>query len=277
MTKFTLKFLVFLVVLATVPLMATGPRISAHLIPTNKNEIFALDMPPFISTEVNRGGMLSEIVTVAFSEEKKEVAITIVPLRSMIKYYIVQENALAVMGRHVVLEKEYKTTFVSFPLYLASESYVYYKPLNENKIHYNGKLSSLQGLTYGASSGEDVKAYKKESIKVKQSRALSMFKKLKKGSVDFISLPKESVKWFLNEKFSDDKKDFTFIDGSDKLNPIKIYFNLSNAKGKELAAAFKKGFRKITKNGKYISILEKYEKNPSKVKFQLNYIDKSLK
>lgn len=271
-----LKFLVLIGMLFAMPLMATGPRVSPNLISVKKNEIYALDLPPFISTEVANEGALSEIVFTAFAEENIEVIINIVPLQSMLKYYLAEENALAVMGRHLGINTNAKHSLVSMPLFVSTEEYIYYKPKHK-KLSYEDTRSNKKDLTYGASKGEDVTAYQKASINVKKSRALSMFKKLKQESVDFISLPQESTQWFLENKYTDEKNSFAVVEGSSRLIPIEIYFNLNNPQGKKLASAFKKGLQAIVKNGKYTKILEKHIKDPSIIKLQTDHIHDALK
>jgi len=274
--KNRLNFLILLIFSLTIPLMATGPRVSTNFLTLDENEIYALDIPPFISTEVSGGGAISEIVNAAFSEEKMSIAITTVPLQSMIKYYFTQEKALAIMGRNLGVSEKDKKSLISIPLYIASENYLYYKPLHPKGLEFKGELLNLKGLTYGASKGEDTSSYKNKNIKVKKGRALSLFKKLKKGTIDFISMPSLSRQWFLEKHHSKDKNNFTVMEGISKTVAIKLYFNLNHSKGKEFSDSFKKGLRSIVQNGKYASILKKHIKNSSDVKLQLKFMDEFL-
>ena len=175
-----LYILVLMTLFFNASLMATGPRVSTLAVAVDKNEIFALDLPPYVSTEVDQGGILSEVVKAAFDEVNMEVQITIVPLQNMLKYYYSQENAPAFLGRHLGLSPKKKSTLVRIPLWTAHENYFYYKPLHLKGLEFRGKLSNLKGLTYGAAKGENATAYKSAGVKVKKSRALSLFKKTKK-------------------------------------------------------------------------------------------------
>lgn len=258
--------------------MATGPRITSILISPDKKEIFALDLPPpFISTEVQKDGMINEVVMAVLQEAKINVIITTLPLQSMVMYYLKQENSFGVMGRHLGLTADDKKSLISIPLYVANESYYYYKPLHEKSLEYKGKLSNLKKLVYGASKGENVSAYKKVGIKVKKTRTLSLFKKLQQGRVDFISLPNQTAKWFIEKKFSQYQNDFVTMKTSSKTQTISLHFNLKHPKAKESAESFKKGLRAIVNNGKYTEILSSYIKNPSEVKSQLLRMHKFLK
>ena len=270
-----LYILILMALFFNTALMATGPRITT-MIHVDKNEIFALDLPPYISTEISQGGVLGEIVKAAFDAAKVDVYITIVPLQNMIKYYYTQENAAGFMGRHLGLVLEKNKSLVKIPLFLANEKYFYYKPLHPKGLDFQGKLSSLKGLTYGAAKGEDVTAYKNAGIKVKKSRALSFFKKLKAGTIDFISMPEGSVEWFLEKRFANSKDDFAMIKGESNKVDISLYFNINNPKGKKMEQAFKKGLKNILENGKYATILEKYFKK-DEVSLQLKHIHKSIR
>ena len=257
--------------------MATGPRITSALISPDKKEIFALDIPPFISTEVKDGGILTEIVAAALKEADIDAVTTILPLQSMVKYYLTQESAFGVMGREIGLSLDDKKSLIAIPLYVTDESYIYYKPSHKKALVYDGKLSNLKTLTYGASKGEDVSSYKKAGIKVKKTRMLSLFKKLQNSSVDFISVPNQTAKWFIENKFNDYKGDFTAMKTASKKTTISLYFNLKHPKGQESAKSFKEGLLKIVENGKYADILGAYIKNPTEIESQENYIRKFLK
>ena len=192
---------VLLIIVLSTSLMATGPRVTQSLISPDKKEIFAIDLPPFISTEVEAGGALKEIVVAACKEADIDIFVTILPLQSMVKYYLTQENAIGIMGRHMGLSSKEKKSLVEIPLYEAKEKYLYYKPNHKQALSWDGKLKNFKGLTYGASKGEDFSKYKELGVKVKKARALSLFKKLKSGKVDFISVPGESAAWFIKKEF----------------------------------------------------------------------------
>lgn len=256
--------------------MATGPRITTVVMAVEKNEIFALDLPAYISTEISQGGIISEIVSAAFDEVKMEIHITTVPLQSMIKYYYTQENAPGFLGRHLALDAKKKSTLVEIPLLSASERYFYYKPLHPKGLAFKGKLSNLKGLTYGAAKGEVVTMYKNAGIKVKKSRTLSLFKKLKNGSIDFISMPKESAKWFLEKRFTKNKDDFVMMKEEGETVDVSLYFNLNNPRGKKMEKAFKKGLQAIIENGEYARILKK-RLTKDEVHLQTQRINKYIK
>lgn len=257
--------------------MATGPRITKSAISPDKKEVFALDAPPFISIEVENGGMLNEIAVAAFKEAKIDTVITILPLYSMVRYYLTQEKAMVIIGRYMDLNAEDKKSVITIPLYTAQESYLYSKSKHQKGLEYKGELSIFKGLTYGASEGEETGKYLEAGITVVKGRTLSLFKKLQSGTIDFVSLPDESAQWFLQNKFAEHKDDFATMQTKSVTADISIYFNLNNPDGQKSAEGFKNGLRTIVKNGEYAKILGKYIKNPDTVNMQAQNIQKFLK
>ncbi|MDO8455155.1 MAG: hypothetical protein Q7S59_11335 [Sulfurimonas sp.] len=272
-----MKLILLMLLFFSMQLMATGPRISKSTISPDKKEVFALDAPPFISTEVDNGGMLNEVAVAAFKEAKIDAVITILPLHSMIKYYLTQEKAMVIIGRYMGLSAEDEKSVVAIPLYAVQESYLYYKPKHPQGLEYKGELSIFKGLTYGASEGEETGKYQEAAVAVVKGRTLSLFKKLQSGTVDFISVPTESAQWFLQNKFAEHQGDFATMQTKSVTADISIYFNLNNPDGKVSAESFKNGLRTIVKNGEYAKILGKYIKNPDTVNMQAQSIQKFLK
>jgi polar amino acid transport system substrate-binding protein len=257
--------------------MATGPRITISVISPDKKEVFALEAPPFISTEVENGGMLNEVAIAAFKEAKIDAVITILPLHSMIKYYITQEKTMVITGEYLGLSAEEKESVVAIPLFKAQESYLYYKPKHPQGLEYKGELSIFKGLIYGASEGEETGKFKEAGITVVKGRTLSLFKKLQGGTVDFIRLPEMSGKWFLQNKFAEHQNDFVTTQAGNVKTDISIYFNLNNPDGLKSADGFKNGLRTIVNNGEYAKILDKYIKNSDAVNMQTQNMQKFLK
>jgi len=257
--------------------MATGPRITKSVVSPDKKEVFALDAPPFISTEMENSGMLSEVALAAFKEAKIDAVITVLPLHSMVKYYLTQEKATVIIGRYLGLSTEDEKSVVAIPLYSAEESYLYYKPRHPQGLEYKGELSALKGLTYGAVEGEETGKYKDADITVVKGRTLSLFKKLQGGTIDFMRVPVESTQWFSQNKFAEHKNDFSVMRTSSSTADISIYFNLNNPNANTSAESFKNGLRIIVSNGEYARILGKYIKDSEAVKLQVQYVQKFLK
>ena len=268
MKKYSVSIITILIFLG-LSAWATGPRITPQSIQVNTNEIISLDLPPFISTEVANGGMLHKIVTAAFKASKIEVLITTVPLQHMVKYYLLQENALAIMGRHLGISKKDRRSLMTIPLLQSNERYLFHKKHRPQGLGFNGKLSSLKGLRYGASKGESIVKNKSAGILVKKGRSLSLFKKLQQGKIDFMSVSPQTKKWFIKKHFAKDSQNFMMSEKiSDKVT-VALYFNTKNKKAKRISKAFKLGLKTILQNGTYAKILKEVFKNDVLVKQQV--------
>ena len=272
-----MRLFILILLFLNIPLMATGPRISSILVTPDKKEIFALDFPPFVSRDIKNGGMLNELVVAVLKEAKMEAIVTTVPIQSMIKYYLTQENTFGVLAYDASLTAVEKKSLIAIPLYVTTERYFYYAPAHKRALKYEGKLSNLKGLTYGASKGEEVSVYKRSGINVKKARTLSLFKKLQNSTVDFISLPTQTAKWFMENKFSKCKNDFKSMKTQSGSSKASIYFNLNHSNAKENAKSFTKALKTIVENGTYSLILSKYITSQDEVKLQLKHMQKNFK
>ena len=238
--------------------MATGPRVTAHIF-TPGTEIYALDFPPFISTEVVEGGLDAEIINAALKAADIDAAIRALPLGNMVKYYLTQENAIVVLGRHhLSFSAKQKKDLIFIPVSVTSESYFYYKPAQKLALSWNGKLKNLKGNTYGAHKGEDVVAYKDAGINIDFGKPHTLLKKLKSKKIDFIKLPELTAEWMIDKYFPEEKANFTQMETSIGEKPTFIVFSKNHPDGEAMAKKFSAGLSKIINNGSYMAILEKY-------------------
>lgn len=247
--------LLSLVVPASV--QATGPRVTTQLF-TPGMEIYALDFPPFISTQVDGGGLDAEIIEAVLKAVDMEGVVTAIPLPGMLEYYLAQENAIAVLGRGLKLSAKQKKNLVSIPVSVSSEKYFYYKPSHETALSWQGKLKNLKAYTYGAHKGEDVKVYRDAGIAVEFGGSRSLLKKLRSGKVDFIKLPALSAEWMIEKYHPEQKTNFVEMKTPVGEKPTYIMFNKKHADGKESAKKFSKGLSEIINNGVYQALVEKH-------------------
>jgi polar amino acid transport system substrate-binding protein len=237
---------------------ATGPRVTTSLFASDKEEIHTLDFPPFISNEVIDGGVFSAIVTHALSLAKIDATITSHPVKRIVKYYLKQENALAIIGRHLDLSEKEKESLISIPIAAIPEQYYYYKPSHPNGLNWTKSLSELKGLTYGSHPDEDVSLYKQAGINVVFGKTISLLKKLKNGTVDFIAIPPPNKEWLLDRYLNDDKDNFVKL-GEHRYNEaLYIVFNRKHKNGEDYAARFKDALATMIKDGSYQKIIEKH-------------------
>lgn len=257
-------------ILTSVSLLASGPRVTGALFKSIENEIVAVETPQLYSSQNPSGGMVFEIVKAALNSENETATLTSYPILRIVNYYLTQEKVLAALGRNLNLSADEKKNLISIPVVFIREQYMYYKPAHPKGISLGGKLSELKGLIYGAHTGEDTSAYTKAKIKVVYAESRFLFEKLKTQKVDFIKEPVLSAEVMINTNFSADKKQFGIIASEPKKSVCMILFNLQNPKAEEISKKFIKGLSTILNNGRYREIIEKYE---GKTQLSSQYIE----
>lgn len=251
---------IFLMVwLVPVAGMATGPRVTPSLFSPTTNEIFVVDFPPFVGPEVAGGGLHVEIIKAALQAGEIDAVITHLPLPRMVKYYLLQENAIAVLGRFLNLSEAEKKALVFIPISVMEERYFYYGPAHQEKLSWNGKLQNLKGYTYGASHEEDVTAYEAAGINIEHGSPRALLQKLLTEKVDFIRMPVLAVEWLLDKHFPNKKKDLIQMDPVAGEKPVFILFNKKHQQGEAAAAKFRNALSKIIEDGRYMKILTTYQ------------------
>lgn len=236
----------------------TGPRITPGLLSLEKLEIFAYEYPPLATMDMEGGGLYAEIVQEALNEEDVESVITILPVRSLVKYNLVHDSAIAILGQGWSFSEEQRKQLIVIPFCIITGEYVYYRSAHRQVLPWEGKLDNLKGYTYGAQKGEDVTAYEKAGIRVVYGNCVTLFKKLKAKEIDFLSAPNICKEWLIKKYFPDESNNFATMRVPAWEAPCVILFNKKHPEGETVAGKFTAGFEKIKQNGKYIEILEKY-------------------
>jgi polar amino acid transport system substrate-binding protein len=244
--------------LITTSLWATGPRISESNLVPNKNQIYASDYPPFATTELATGGLNSEIINAVLKISNIDAVQTIVPLQSMVKFYLTQDKALAAYARELNFNKNTRKKYIYIPISISVNNYIYYKPAHQTELTWNGSLTSFKGLTYGAYKGENVEQFKQHGITIKTGRVHSLLKKMISNKVDFIKIADLNRNWMFDKYFPDEKNNFSIINNTRTLITLFILFNKQHPNGRALAKKFKSGLSTVVNNGQYQTILEKY-------------------
>ena len=240
------------------PASATGPRVTTALFSPDKNEIHTVDFPPYISSEVIDGGVISEIINSVLSAAEIDAVITRHPVQRMVRYYLLQEHAIAAVGRRMIFTAEEKKDLIFIPVTALEEKYYYYKPTHPKGLNWGKGISGFNGLIYGSQHGENVDEYKKAGIQVKYGRSMALLKKLKRGSVDFVALPSLTVEWLINRYMGEEKENFVAMDKDAGTEMLYIIFNRKHAEGTEAAGKFKKALSEMIADGRYQQIIEKH-------------------
>ena len=217
-----------------------------------------MDLPPFIDNEQPGGGINAEIVNAAMAAGQVEFVFTALPLQTMLKYYLLEENALGVLGRDLELNAQEQANLIFVPLFIAKEEYWYHQPSQQQPLPWNGKLESLRGRSYGAFKGEDVSAYRAAGINIEYGRGKGLVGKLVSGKLDFIRLPALSIDSLLDRHYPQQRKNVTRLEPEIGEAPLFIAFNKKHSAGETIAAKFRQGLADIIANGRYREILLKY-------------------
>lgn len=83
------------------PVWATAPRFAPKMFEKNKErpiEIYASDVPPYLASNLPSGGVHAEIIQAVFQEIGVKIDLKIVPVKSLVKNALTQDNAVAVIG-----------------------------------------------------------------------------------------------------------------------------------------------------------------------------------
>jgi polar amino acid transport system substrate-binding protein len=270
--KKAVSILILFLLMFTYVVEATGPRVSPSLFTSDVSEIYAVDFPPFITTEISSGGFHAEIIDAVVQAEGIKAMVTAVPLARMAKYYLHQETALAVLGNAISFSEEEKNSLIAIPISITSEKNLYYAPKQNNAAIKEGKLSELDGIVYGAQHSEDVSQYKKAGAKVVYARIYTLFKKLVAGDVDLIRAPLLTIDWMVERYHLDKKSGFVMLKKGTQEQIHYLLFNTKYKKGREIATRFRHGLVMLIENGKYQKIIQRYISDTSEQKLRIEQL-----
>jgi hypothetical protein len=237
---------------------ATEPRITPGLLSPERLEIFTYEHPPLASMEIHSGGLYPEIVQAALNKENIKATITILPVKSLVKYNLVQDNAIAIIGDGWNFSEEERKQLIVIPFCIIYGGLYYYRPAHKQELSLDGNLLNLKGYTYGAQKGEDATAFEEAGISVRFGNILSHYKMLKDRKIDFFSAPNISKEWIVSKHIPGENNSYLLINNSSWETSSPIIFNKNNIEAETVAKKFLAGLIKIKQDGIYINIFEKY-------------------
>jgi len=243
------------------------------LFTANENEVHSVDFPPFVSSEVVDGGMVSEIVRTALSRANIHADITIHPLRSMVLYYLTQENAMAMLGRHTHDLSQNPDKLITIPVITLDENYFYYQPKHPQGLKWEKDMKQLKGLTYGAHEGEDTSRFEKVGVHIVKGRTMSLIKKMVRGEVDFILAPSPTMEWLLKRYLSSEANKFTTVKDKMHKEAMVIAFNPNHKEATKAAQQFKAALAAMKKDGTFAAIVNRHLGGSEHGKLYLRRLD----
>lgn len=253
------------------PAIATGPRVTPSLLSPEKNEIFALEMPPFATADIPGGGLFTEIVLEALKAKRVDAVIETLPLTRLVKYYLLHEVSLAVLADGRNLTGVERKGLIVVPFYVISGRYFYYKPAHKDLVQWNARLEHLRGHTCGAGREEKVDKDPQGTVHITYDRPIMLFRNLKRGSLDIVSAPDLVTQWIIGTQFPGERQNFGTMETAGWEVPASIIFNKRHPEGEVTARKFIQGLSAIIRNGRYNEILEKFH---GKGQIPANYKDR---
>ena len=257
-------------------LLATGPRVTQSLFVASENEVFAAEQPPFISSITVAEGLVTHIADTALKAGGDDVVITALPLRSVVKYHLFQEQAIAALGSRISYTDIEKEGLIFVPVLVSMAHYIYYQPMQKTALNWDGHLKSLSDLRYGALKGEDANAYTKAGVEVIFGSDRSLIKKLKSGAIDFIKLTPMAEDWLLNKHASNEKGNFVRMNRA--ANEVVFYmaFNKHHSNGEAIALKAKNELMKMVDDGRYVKILNEHSNKSKDAKVYVQLLKRYL-
>lgn len=237
--------------------LATGPRVTTSLFSPHHNQIHAVDFPPFVSSEVVDGGVVSEIITTAMRRSEIDAVVTTHPVERMVYYYLLQEKVMAVAGWHFDFTKAQREQLIFVPVVSLTERYFYYKPSHPQGLNV-ANATDLKGLRYGAHQGEETERYSKAGAEVVYGRTVTLLKKLQRGEVDFICAPPRSVEWLLERYMKNEKQNVIAMPEEAEPDVFYMVFNRQHSLGEQAAEKFRAALIAMEKDGTLARITSKH-------------------
>jgi len=251
-----LSFIMFLLFSTTS--WATGPRVTPSMFVDDLMQVYAVDFPPYVSNDLDSGGLNVEIVDSVFKRAGIDVPHNILPVTNMVKYYLLEENALACHANQMYFSEQESAKLIFIPIAVATEKLYYLKSAHQNGLPWTGQIASLKDYTYGAYREESINVFVEAGVNVNTGSARSLLKRLESQQADFIKMPELAINWLLNNLYTELKDDVIAVEKSESTVPLYIVFNTQHPEGKSIAEKFKSGLDENIKQGDYLAILRKY-------------------
>jgi len=236
---------------------ATGPRVKPSLFLDDTNQLYTVNLPPFINSKTKERGLLLEIINTVLKVENISGTINILPSKNMTKYYFSQENALAIIGHDFNFSKKTQQKSIFIPI-LSVDEYYYTHASVKQSIPWQGKLTDFKNKVFGTIKGNNITQYKAAGIKIKYGRLPTLLQKMQRGQIDFIKLPQLSFNTALNNFSAKEQQAFIKLEPKASATNLGIVFNKQHAEGNQSAEKFKSGLNKIITNGELAKILQKH-------------------
>ncbi len=261
--QFVLLFL--LMIMLPTWVSATGPRIKQDIFAPNPNQIYALDFPPFVTTELPTGGIAVELVTNLLKAQSLDAVINTLPVASMMKYYLLQEQALGLITSHLQINKEEQKDLIYIPLLQIQQYFYYFQAKHPEGLPWNGDLKTLAHLSFGVNEHENLEPYKKAEINLQTGKNSALYEKLHAGQLDFIADSPLTVNWYLDKHYLSEKTQFIKMQPKAGDELLYLIINKKHPQGDVIAKQFQMELGKMLTNDQYNTLLTQQLGNGQKL------------
>lgn len=214
----------------------------------------ANESQPYWSSAMPMYGMCGEIVYAASRAAGIKSLITFKPLKRLI-----EDDSNNDLGNPAFYMNNQDFAAI-IPIAVYHVSLFYYLPRHSHHVT-SLSLKELKGHKVGVLKGSLVNRsyFERAGIDIEESYSqASLFKKLRRGRIDFVIEIDLIGQALINELFPDDVDDFHFHILPKSEAPIAILLSEEQVDARKLGALYREGLNQIRNSGEYQRILDKY-------------------
>ena len=219
-------------------------------------KIITSEWAPYTSEQLASGGFLSEIATTALKKAGYSVTLEFLPWKRALKLIKIG-NADVLIGANYTKER---TQYFSYPNYFWKNTGVFFVRKNHQFHHYQktkdlcfNKLGIYAGSHY-IKKFEKLKCFDIQPVATIEQN----IKKLLNNRIDIFIDSKESVLFYLNKAFPNQKNEIVALSPNFITSPTYIIFSKKLKNHQKIQADFDLMIKRMQADGTYSNILKKH-------------------
>lgn len=231
--------------------------ITNSLFGREKIKIVTWEWPPYVSKNMANNGIIGEIVKEAFNEEGVDVEFVYMPW----KRGEIEVKKGNYFGTFPYVETEERKSEFEFSnsIFISKGKFFYLKNSSVNKEWH--KFEDLKKYKIGGTLGYWYsEIFKEKGLNVDYVASDEQnFMKLYSKRVDIVPTDELVGKYIIDKLYSNEKEKFEIMDGELNRGELKMMVSKNYSGYKSILNRFNEGLDKIKINGKYKTIIEKYQ------------------